>query len=73
MNQSHASQLGATSRQARPEEQHRPTDEATLAREACRLANQGLTVRDIAAALRIGPTEVHRALQAAQHAQRGAA
>jgi hypothetical protein len=33
---------------------HRPTDAATLAREAARLAAQGLTVRDIAHALGLG-------------------
>jgi hypothetical protein len=38
--------------------QYRPTDEATLGREICKLADQGLTDRDIGLALRLDPAAV---------------
>ncbi|MBL8224486.1 MAG: hypothetical protein JNM50_04075 [Chromatiales bacterium] len=38
----------------------RPVDHEGLAREARRLARQGLTARDVAAALRLQPDQVQR-------------
>lgn len=54
---------------------NRPTDEATLSREARKLADQGLTERDIGQALQLDPTAVRRLLtvNAAQGDSRAAA
>ena len=43
-------------------DEHRPADPALLAREAQRLAEQGLTLEDIGAALRLDPAAVGRLL-----------
>lgn len=51
---------------------HRPTDEASLAREAQALAARGLTERDIGQALQLDTTQV-RALLQRLPAQPGAA
>lgn len=42
---------------------HRPTDDATLAREVAKLQRQGLTERDIGQALRLDPTAVRRMVE----------
>jgi len=43
---------------ATPETRHRPADAATLAREAQRLVNDGLTVLDVAEAWRVPVQQV---------------
>jgi DNA-binding CsgD family transcriptional regulator len=43
-------------------EQHRPTDLNALAREAQRLLRQGLTERDVGAALHLDPSSVRSLL-----------
>ncbi len=48
---------------------HRPTDGESLAREARRLCAQGLTHRDVAAALRLSEGAVRAALEASQGQQ----
>jgi hypothetical protein len=42
---------------------YNPTDESSLSREARKLRDQGLTERDVGAALRLDPTAVRRMLE----------
>lgn len=60
---------GALAWLSRPELEHRPADPEILAREARSLAGQGLTHRDIAAALRLAPAAVGALLVADDHHQ----
>jgi hypothetical protein len=59
--------LQALAALANPETAHRPTSPELLAREARSLAAQGLTHRDIAAALRLAPAAIGALLVADDH------
>jgi len=54
--------LSALALLSQPETRHRPDNLDVLAREARRLAAEGLTPRDIAAALRLAPAAVEALL-----------